>query len=75
MKRVTISLPDELNESLCLEARRRGLSLSEIIREKVEADLASRRSRMPGFVGLASKKLPYAARDADQELAKTFGRE
>ena len=75
MKRITISIPDELNEALCIEARRRGISLSEVIREKVEAELAARRARLPGFVGLANKKLPYSAADADIELAKTFGRD
>lgn len=75
MKRITVSLPDELNETLCIEARRRGVSLSEVVREKIEAQLAARRARMPGFVGLANKKLPYAAADIDAELAKTFGRD
>jgi len=75
MKRTTISLPDELHETLCLEARRRGLSVSEVVREKIDADFTARRNRMPGFVALANKQLPYTAADVDQELAKTFGRD
>ncbi|MGE3073637.1 MAG: ribbon-helix-helix protein, CopG family [Dehalococcoidia bacterium] len=75
MKRITISLPDELNDALCAEAHRRGLSLSQVVREKVESELEKRRNRLPGFVGLADKRLPYSAEDIDEELSKTFGRD
>ena len=74
MRRTTITLPDDLYEGLCVEARRRDLSLSAVVREKIEAQLALRRKRLPGFVGIVDKQLPYSAADVDEELAKTFGR-
>jgi metal-responsive CopG/Arc/MetJ family transcriptional regulator len=75
MKRVTITMPDPVYEQLCVEARRRGLSISEVIREKLDSYFAERRSRLPRFVGLAEVRLPYTAAQVDEELAKTFGRD
>lgn len=40
MKRTTIKLPDELDVSLRLEARRRGMTISELTREAIEMHLA-----------------------------------
>lgn len=62
-----------MNDALYAEAWRRRISVSEIVRENVEAEVSSRRSRLPGFVGLADKTLPYTAENAAEELAKTFG--
>jgi ribbon-helix-helix CopG family protein len=73
MKRITVTLTDEQHERLCMEARRRRLGISEIIREKVDEDL-TREASLPGFVGLANVQLPYTSLDIDTELAKTFGR-
>jgi hypothetical protein len=39
MKRTTIMLPDELEARLRLEARRREVSIAEIVREAVESHL------------------------------------
>lgn len=70
MKRITISLTDDQNERLCREARRREMSLSELIREKLESP-----TPLPGFVGIADKKLHYDASQVDEELDRTFGRQ
>ena len=39
MKRTTVKLPDELDTRLRLEARRRGLTISDLTREAIEAHL------------------------------------
>jgi hypothetical protein len=40
MKRTTVKLPDELDVRLRLEARRRGMTISELTREAIETHLA-----------------------------------
>ena len=39
MKRTTIMLPDDLDSRLRLEARRRGVSIADVVREAVEKHL------------------------------------
>ncbi len=53
MKRTTISLPEDLHAAIEREARRRGVSVSEITREALEARLG----RTPG----AKREVPFAA--------------
>jgi len=45
MKRTTIKVPDEVDARLRLEARRRGMTISELTREAIEAHLAGRLDR------------------------------
>lgn len=45
MKRTTVKLPDELDARLRHEAQRRGLTVSDLTREAIEAHLGSRRGR------------------------------
>jgi Arc/MetJ-type ribon-helix-helix transcriptional regulator len=45
MKRTTVKLPDELDAQLRHEAARRGMTISELTREAVEAHLAAGRGR------------------------------
>lgn len=70
MKRITVTVTDEQVERLGREARRRHISVSELVREKLEPPVA-----LPGFLGIADKPLPYDASQVDAELDKTFGRE
>ncbi|MFN8617813.1 MAG: ribbon-helix-helix protein, CopG family [Dehalococcoidia bacterium] len=70
MKRITVTITDEQNERLGREARRRRVSVSELVREKLEAPV-----ELPGFLGIADQQLPYDSAEVDSELAKTFGRE
>jgi Arc/MetJ-type ribon-helix-helix transcriptional regulator len=42
MKRTTVKLPDELDARLRHEAQRRGVTMSEVTREAIEAHLAQR---------------------------------
>ncbi len=53
MRRTSISLPDDLATALEREARRRGVPVSQIAREAIEARLG----RTPG----ARRELPFAA--------------
>jgi hypothetical protein len=39
MKRTTVKLPDELDARLRLEARRRGVTISELTREAIQTHL------------------------------------
>lgn len=49
MKRTTVKLPDDLDASLRDEARRRGVTVSEVTRAAIEAYLGNgRRFRLAG---------------------------
>lgn len=69
MKRITVSITDEQSERLCREARRRHLTVSELVREKLDSP-----ATVPGFLGIGDKELPYDASEVDEQLDKTFGR-
>jgi predicted transcriptional regulator len=45
MKRTTVKLPDELDSRLRHEAKRRGLTISELTREAIESHLGAQRGR------------------------------
>ncbi len=46
MRRTTVKLPDEIDAKLRHEASRRGVTISEITREAIEAHLGGRRRRL-----------------------------
>jgi len=48
MKRTTVKIPNELDTRLRHEARRRGVQLSVVVREAIEAYVGSRRLRSIG---------------------------
>jgi predicted transcriptional regulator len=45
VKRTTVKLPDELDSRLRHEAKRRGLTISELTREAIESHLGAQRGR------------------------------
>jgi predicted DNA-binding protein len=45
MKRTTVKLPDSLDARLRLEARRRGMTISDLTREAIESHLESGKRR------------------------------
>ena len=45
MKRTTVKLPDDVDAKLRHEADRRGITISELTREAIEAHLGSTRGR------------------------------
>ncbi|MGN6694137.1 MAG: CopG family transcriptional regulator [Aquihabitans sp.] len=73
MKRTTIKLSDELDARLRHEAERRGITISELTREAIEAHLrpTSRRTFLSAAAG-DSGYTDTAAR-IDELLAEGFG--
>jgi metal-responsive CopG/Arc/MetJ family transcriptional regulator len=74
MTRVTISVSDELAARLQREARRRGASVSELVRRAVEAEIAGGRPEgdLP-FAAVGRSGARHTARDAETILASEWG--
>jgi predicted transcriptional regulator len=74
MKRTTVKLPDELDAQLRLEARRRGMTISELTREAIESHLANGgRRRLLGAAAGNSGRSDIAQR-MEELLREEFGR-
>lgn len=76
MKRTTITLPDDVAVVLEREARRRGLSSSEVAREALREHLglSERPKRLP-FVGLGRSGRMTTAENFEEELARERDRD
>ena len=75
MKRITISLPEDVAQRLEREARRRGASVSSLVREAVEGHFDGPRGsahRLP-FVAAGRSGHRHTARDAEEILRRGFG--
>jgi metal-responsive CopG/Arc/MetJ family transcriptional regulator len=74
MKRITISVPEDLMAALHREARRRGVTLSQVAREAIEAHLSrgSGARRKLSFAGVARGSDRTTARDAEEILAREW---
>ena len=68
--KTTLYLPDDLKGALETEARRRGVSEAEVVRESLRQSLMSRPTRPRG--GLINGREPIADR-VDELLAEGFG--
>jgi hypothetical protein len=68
MKRTTISLPDDLSRLVEDEARRRGTSVSEVLRRSVIESLLGTESRRLSFEGLFEDPDMTPASEIDAEL-------
>jgi hypothetical protein len=70
MKRTTITLPDDMAELVALEARRRGSSVSEVVRSLIARGLAGsdEHPREIPWAGLFSDPVMAPARDLDAAL-------
>lgn len=55
MRRTTVKLPDDLDARLRHEAERRGLTISELTREAIEAHLGTRRGRRKLMAAAAAR--------------------
>lgn len=66
MKRITMSLPDDLAARVEHEARRRNQSVSELIRESLARDVGGDRERKIAWAGMIDDaSLPTAERFED----------
>lgn len=74
--RITISLPNDLARIVGREAKRRGESVSALVRKAVEAYLTSDEStrRELPFVGIGHSGKKHTARNAEQILEREWGR-
>jgi hypothetical protein len=70
MKRTTVSLPDDLAQSLRREARRRDVSVSEVTREALQAHLGLEpgHRRKLSFAALGRSGRASTARDMEELL-------
>jgi Arc/MetJ-type ribon-helix-helix transcriptional regulator len=76
MKRTTVTLPESYAELLNREARRRGTSVSEVVREALAAYLgvSSDKPRRLPFADLGNSGYRHTARDVEEILAEEWGR-
>jgi predicted transcriptional regulator len=77
MKRITISLPDDLAAALEREARRRRIPVSQVAREAIEARLGrtTDRPREIPFAGLGRSGHRSTARNVEEILEAEWGRD
>lgn len=69
MKRITISIPDELGEAIEREAHRRRLPVSRVIRERLEQDrLKDGAARQIPFAAVGRSGRHDTARRVDEIL-------
>jgi predicted transcriptional regulator len=73
MVRTTVKISEELDARLRHEAERRGLTISEITREALEAHLGGRR-RVLHAVGAGNSGYRDTARRMEELLAEELGR-
>jgi hypothetical protein len=73
MKRITISLPEVLAGMLVREARRRGETVSAVVRQAIEArfEPGPERTKLP-FVGIGRSGRRHTARDAEKILGREW---
>ncbi len=69
MKRTTVKLPEELDAKLRQEAKRRGMTVSELTREAIETHLNGRPRRVLRAAGAGRSGLG----DASQRVDEIFG--
>ena len=77
MRRATISLPDDLAKDVAREAQRRRTSVSALARDALRAHLGHEPTGEPKdlpFVGIGRSGRRHTARDAEDILAREWGR-
>jgi hypothetical protein len=74
VKRTTVKLPDELDVRLRLEARRRGLTISELTREAIEAHLDDGGRRRLLAAGAGRSGRSDVSERIEEILAEEWGR-
>jgi hypothetical protein len=68
VKRTTVMLPEELDARLRTEARRRGVTVAELVREAVQARFGQARKRRLSFVAVGDGGPPHDTSERIEEL-------
>lgn len=75
MKRTTLLLPDNLNDRLRREARRRGVSIAQVTRQALEHELPEpATSGELSFFAIGTGGPAGAAADSERWVGKAIGR-
>ena len=74
MKRTTIKLPDEIDVRLRLEAKRRGMTISELTREAIETHLGSGSKRRLLAAGAGRSGRSDVSERVEEILREELGR-
>lgn len=74
MKRTTVMIPDDLDDRLRREARRRGVSIADVAREALERHLPDRPSTVPGFFAIGAGGPDDASERVEEFVAAAVGR-
>jgi predicted transcriptional regulator len=75
MKRTTVKISDELDARLRHEAARRGLTISEVTREALEAYLGDGARRRLSFAGIGASAEHDVSSRVEEILAEEWGRQ
>jgi predicted transcriptional regulator len=70
MKRTTVKLPDDLDARLRHEAERRGLTVSDLTREAIEAHIGRGRSRRKLIASAAGRSGCHDVSDRIEEILR-----
>jgi metal-responsive CopG/Arc/MetJ family transcriptional regulator len=73
MKRITISLPEELGSAVEREARRRRVPVSQVIRERLEAKWDGQKRQIP-FAAIGRSGTHDTSENIDAILAREWGK-
>ncbi len=73
VKRTTVKIPDQLDVRLRLEAKRRGITISELTREAIEALLGGGRRRL-GAAGAGRSGRDDVSARVEEILREEWGR-
>ncbi len=74
MKRTTIKLPDDVDVRLRLEAKRRGMTISELTRQAIETHLGGRRERRLLAAGAGASGRSDVSERIEEILREEWGR-
>jgi predicted transcriptional regulator len=74
MKRTTVKLPDELDTRLRQEAQRRGMTVSELTRAAIEAQLGSGPRRKLGAAAAGRSGRADVSERIEEIIASELGR-
>ncbi len=70
MRRTTVTLTDDLAELAAHEARKRGTSVSSVVRDALAKQLGASGARQISFLGIVDDPAPPPAAELDDYLAR-----